>query len=292
MYQLSNNNIQIKINKTGAELSSIVSLKNNKEYLWRGDAKFWGGQAPILFPFVGRLKEDTFIENNRKYYQKQHGFFRRSDAIEFIDKTDSKITFSLKHSEKTLEVYPYEFEFKTSYQLVENKIQIQHTVTNLGNKNMYFSIGEHPAFNCSLQNSDESYENCFLEFEHPETDSTWNINEDGLLDGTTRKFLNDTKILHLNKNTFDKDALVFKNLRSNKVTLGNNAEGALITVEFNDFPYLGIWSKPNAPFVCIEPWQGYADSIQSNQKIEDKEAITMLEPGKEHIARFSIEIHI
>lgn len=291
MYQLSNKNIQIKIKKTGAELSSILSLKNNKEYLWRGDAKFWGGQAPILFPFVGRLKEDTFIENEKTYHQKQHGFFRRSDAIKLIEKTDSKLTFSIKHSKETLKVYPYEFEFKTSYELIENKIKIEHTVINLGDKPMYFSIGEHPAFNCSLIDSNESYENCTIEFEHPETDVTWNISQDGLLDGTTREFLNQTKILHLDKNTFSKDALVFKKLTSKKVTLGNKVEGPLITVEFADFPFLGIWSKPNAPFVCIEPWQGYADAVNCSQIIEEKEAIRSLEAGKEHNVTYSIEIH-
>jgi galactose mutarotase-like enzyme len=291
MYQLSNKCLQIKIHKIGAELSSIVSLKNNKEYLWRGDANVWGGQAPILFPFVGRLKEDTFIENGITYHQKQHGFFRRSDAIKLIEKNDTKLIFSIQHSAETLEVYPYEFEFKTSYELIENKIKIEHTVINLGNKTMYFSIGEHPAFNCSLHNPNESYENCTLEFEYPETDVTWNISEEGLLDGTNREFLNQTKILNLNKSTFDRDALVFKKLTSNKVTLTNKAEGPLITVEFADFPFLGIWSKPNAPFVCIEPWQGYADSVYSSQKIEEKEAIRSLEAGKKHIATYSIETH-
>ena len=292
MQNLKNKSLQISINDIGAELSSIRSVKNNQEYLWRGDANYWGGQAPILFPFVGRLKDDTFYVNNKAYSQNQHGFFRRSNEIALIEKTDSKITYRHTHTEKTLKVYPYQFEFTTSYELIKNKIIIVHEVVNLGNSTMYFSIGEHPAFNCSLQNENESYDSCSIVFEQEETDETWNLSKDGLFDNTTTPVLNKTKSLALHKNSFEKDALVFKNLNSKKVTLRNETEGPLLTVEFADFPFLGIWSKANAPFICIEPWQGYADSINASQKIEEKEAITKLRPKEKHLASYSIEIHI
>ena len=291
MYSIQNKNIKISIKEIGAELSSIVSLKNNKEYLWRGDASFWGGQAPILFPFVGRLKDDVFIANGKEYSQKQHGFFRRSNAIKLIEKTNTKLTFSIKHSEETLDVYPYEFEFKTSYELIDNNVVIHHYVENLGENSMYFSLGEHPAFNCSLIDQNKSYEECSLIFEKTETDATWNLNKDGLFDNTTTEVLNNTDTLHLNSNSFDNDALVFKKLKSNKITLANKSEGSLITVAFEDFPYLGIWSKPNAPFVCIEPWLGVADSADTNQKIEEKEAIINLARNENFSASYSIEIH-
>lgn len=291
MESIQNKKIKISIKDIGAELGSIISLTNNKEYLWRGDSNFWGGQAPILFPFVGRLKEDTFYVEGKAYSQKQHGFFRRSDEINLVEKTDTKITYRHTHTNETLKVYPFQFEFTTSYELIENKIIIVHEVVNLGESTMYFSIGEHPAFNCSLHDENESYDSCSIIFEQEETDDTWNLNNDGLFDTTTTPVLNKTKSLELHKNSFDKDAMVFKNLNSNKVTLLNANEGPLITVEFKDFSYLGIWSKPNAPFVCIEPWQGYADANNSSQKLEEKEAITKLKPKEKHISSYSITIH-
>jgi len=291
MQTIQNKNIKISIKDIGAELGSIVSLKNNKEYLWRGDETFWGGQAPILFPFVGRLKDDIFIANGKEYSQKQHGFFRKSNEVKLIEKTETKLTYSIKHSESTLKVYPYEFEFRTSYELIENTIVIHHYVENLGNDIMYFSIGEHPAFNCSLKDLNLNYEQSSLLFERSETEATWNLNKDGLFDNTTSEVLKNTNEIHLTANSFDNDALVFKNLKSDKITLSNKKEGPLVTVAFEDFSYLGIWSKPNAPFVCIEPWLGIADSHDTNQKIEDKEAMIHLAPEENYSASYSIEIH-
>jgi len=290
MQSIQNKNLKISIKDIGAELSSIVSLKNNKEYLWRGDQNYWGGQAPILFPFVGRLKDDIFIAKGKEYSQKQHGFFRRSKEIKLIEKTNDKLTYSLKHSKSTLEIYPYKFEFRTSYELLENKIIIQHHVENLGEDTMYFSLGEHPAFNCSLSDLNKSYDDCSLVFEKTETDLRWNLDKQGLFDNSTTKVLNNTNKLDLNTNSFDKDALVFKNLKSNQVTLVNKTEGSLITLAFKDFPYLGIWSKPGAPFVCIEPWLGFADSQNTTQRIEEKEAVIHLAPKENFSASYSIEV--
>jgi len=291
METIQNKNIKITIKDIGAELSSIVSLKNNKEYLWRGDAKFWSGQAPILFPFVGKLKEDHFIANEKVYSQKQHGFFRKSNEVKLIKNTETKLTYSIKHSERTLEVYPYKFQFNTSYELIGNKIIIDHFIKNLGDDILYFSIGEHPAFNCSLIDPNQSYDQSTLLFDKNETEATWNLNKEGLFDNTTTEILKNTSKIELNTNSFKKDALVFKNLKSNTVTLSNKKEGPLVTVEFKDFSYLGIWSKPNAPFVCIEPWLGIADSHDTNQKIEDKEAIIHLAPKGNYSASYSIIIH-
>ncbi len=291
MQTLKNSFLTVKIKEQAAELSSIVATKNNAEYLWRGDAKFWGGQAPVLFPFVGRLKNDTFIANNKEYSQKQHGFFRKSNTVEILEKTDNKVTFSIKSSEEIKKVYPYDFEFRTSYELIENNIKVTHEVFNQGTEDLYFSLGEHPAFNCSLVNPDESYENCSLEFEYAETDATWNLNSDGLLNNTTTEVLNETQTLDLHKDSFSNDALIFKNLKSKKISLINKKEGKLITVSFKDFPFLGIWSKPNAPYVCLEPWLGIADNINSSQKIEEKEGIISLAPNKNFTASYSIEVH-
>jgi galactose mutarotase-like enzyme len=289
MNSIKNDFIEISIKDIGAELTSIKA--NGKEYLWQGDPNFWGGQAPILFPFVGRLKNDAFFYNEESYSLPQHGFFRRSSNIKLIDKSDNKLTFSLKSNEETLKVYPFEFEFITSYEIQENNITIHHKVVNTGKEKMYFSVGEHPAFKCSLKDSNESYTDCYLEFEKNESAHTHLI-EGGLIGTESEQILNNENKLELNANSFDKDALVIKEMNSKKVSLVNNKEGKIVTLRYQDFPLLGIWSKPNAPFVCIEPWLGVADSVNSTQKIEEKEAIIPLEKGEEYNCSYSIEVHI
>jgi len=291
MQSIQNQNLKVIIKDLGAEPTSIVSLKNNKEYLWRGDAKFWGGQAPVLFPFVGRLKDDFFISNGEKYVQQQHGFFRKSNDIKLIEKGNKKLVYSIKHSEETLKIYPYRFELKTSYELHKNTLTVHHFVQNLGQNDMYFSLGAHPAFNCDLSDANKSYEDCSIVFEKPETDDSWVLNEDGLFDETKEQILNNTSRMQLNQNSFEKGAMVFKKLDSNKITLANKNQKPLVTVTFEDFNYMGIWSVPNAPFVCIEPWLGISDSVDSTQKIEEKEAIIELAANKTFSAGYSIEIH-
>ncbi len=288
MYHLKNPILQISIAKKGAELTSIQAY--NKEYLWEGDTQFWGGQAPILFPFVGKLKDDTYFFEGKEYHLPQHGFFRRSKGIILESQTDNSLTFLLKSSPETLAVYPFQFEFRTRYTLVENSIHITHLVRNTGNERLYFSLGEHPAFKCSLLNNNESYERCRLEFEKEETVETHLI-ENGLIGNETESVLKNSNTLDLHAGVFDRDALVFKKMNSKKVTLQHKTEGNIVTLRYTDFPYLGIWSKPKAPFVCIEPWLGIADSINTSQLLEEKEGILSIEAGKTFEASYFIEIH-
>ena len=250
-----------------------------------------GRASTNIIPFCWPSKNDIYFYKGKSYSLPQHGFFRRSNDIQLIHKSDNKLSFSLKSSKATLEKYPFEFEFITSYEIEENKITIHHKVINTGKEKMYFSIGEHPAFNCSLTNPNENYSNCFLEFEKNETALTHLIN-DGLIGNETEIILQNQKILELHKNSFDKDALVIKKMNSKKATLVNKNEGKLVSLHYEGFPLLGIWSKPNAPFVCIEPWLGIADSVETTQKIEDKEGIILLEKGKEFNCSYSIEVHI
>jgi len=290
MYSLKNNFISIQIKKTGAELSSINA--NGNEYLWEGNPEYWGGQAPILFPFVGRLKEDFYTYQGKEYTLPQHGFFRRSNDITLIEESKTKLTFSLKSNSDTLKVYPFEFDFQTSYELVENKIIIHHKVINLGKDKLFFSLGEHPAFRCSLKDKNAKHDTCYLEFEKNETAAISLITADGLISADTKPSMINTNILNLPKNVFDGDALVYKEMNSKKVSLVNKEEGKLVTLAYKDFPYLGIWSKPMAPYVCIEPWLGIADSHDSNHQFEEKDAILPLEGGQNYNASYSIEVHL
>lgn len=288
MHTLENSFIKIAVKNTGAELSSLVS--NGKEYLWQGDPRFWRGQAPILFPFVGKLKNDTYFHKGAAYHLPQHGFFRRSNAIKLVAQSDTKLTFSLQSNAETLKNYPFDFEFITSYQLHKNILTIAHTVVNKGEEILYFSLGEHPAFRCSLQNPEESYDRNQLLFEKEET-AEIHLLEQGLIGSQTANLLKNSNCLDLHSGIFDKDALVLKKMKSKKVTLLHETEGTLVTLSYPDFPFLGIWSKPGAPFVCIEPWLGIADSIHTSQKLEEKEGILSLDSENTFNCSYSIEVH-
>mgnify|MGYP000014458411 CR=1 FL=1 len=288
MHTIQNDFLKIAVKNTGAELSSLIA--NGKEYLWQGDPRFWRGQAPILFPFVGKLKNDTYFHKGAAYHLPQHGFFRRSNAVKLVAQSDTKLTFSLHSDAETLKNYPFEFEFITSYELKKNSLSIEHTVVNKGRETLYFSLGEHPAFHCSLQNSLESYDQCYLDFEKEET-AQIHLLDQGLIGSKTANLLKNSNRLNLHSSIFDKDALVLKKMKSKKVTLLHKTEGKLVTLSYPDFPFLGIWSKPGAPFVCIEPWLGIADSIHASQKLEEKEGILSLDSENTFHCSYSIEIH-
>ncbi len=291
MFTLKNELLKISINRIGAELGKITSARNGREFMWDGNPEVWSGHAPNLFPIVGELKEGQYVFKDKIYSLSRHGFARRSDDFMLADKSDTHLTFTLKYSEETLLVYPFKFAYSVTYELVANHIEITYTVKSLDDQTVYFSAGAHPAFNCPLY-PDEAYDDYNLQFEHPETSETHLLNlKTGLFTGQTEVVFKTPDSISLNYHLFDKDALVFKDLKSKKVTLESKKHGPILSVSFEDFPFLGIWAKPNANFVCIEPWQGLADSEDGNHHITDKEGIVALEKNKSYTASYTIEIH-
>jgi galactose mutarotase-like enzyme len=291
MFTLKNDLLEIAINPTGAELQKISAVKNDLEFMWDGNPEIWSGHAPNLFPIVGALKNDAFLYDNNSYSLAKHGFARRSNAFTIVDKTDNCLILKLKSSEETLQNYPFKFEFLVSYELVENQIKITYTVNNSDDKTIYFSVGGHPAFKCPLF-PDETYSDYTLRFERHENSETHLLNlKTGLLNLQTEPVFKIPNAIALHEHIFDKDALVFKDLESNFVTLNSKIHGDIVSLYFEDFPFLGIWAKPKAHFVCIEPWQGVADSENSTQILKDKEGIVALANNKAYSASYTIEIH-
>ncbi|RAI93872.1 galactose mutarotase-like enzyme [Algoriphagus yeomjeoni] len=271
------------------ELSSIKNKASGLEYLWQGDPNIWNGQAPVLFPIIGALKNEFTFISGQKYEMPKHGLVRNSNKPKLVEKTDSSLRFRFSWDEETMLLYPFKFQLDILFTLENKTLKVEHIISNLGDKAMFYSIGAHPAFNCPLKDEEE-YEDYFLEFEQYETDSTWVVEENGLIGLDQKLVLNNTATLPLNKNLFDKDALIFKNLKSRKVSLSHKSSGPILSVKFDDFNYLGIWAKPGAPFVCIEPWLGIGDSINSNQKFEEKDGILKLEPHQSDSKSYEITI--
>lgn len=270
------------INSKGAELNSLINKSISREYIWGGNPEFWGKHSPVLFPIVGALKNDSYEYNGKKYAMSRHGF-ARDFGFSILQKNDSSITFELQHNEETLEKFPFHFSLKIEYKLIDNKLIIIYYINNNSNTEMPFSIGAHPAFD--LPNGLTNYT---LDFDKEEELITHELNSN-LFSGLTRNIeLNETQ-LPLDYSLFEKDALVFKAIQSKKITLLKNNE-AILSVSYNDFSSLGIWTVQNAPFICIEPWIGFADNNNSTGNLFEKEGMQILKPNSEFKAQFSIEL--
>lgn len=281
--------LKIQTKKEGAELTSIK--QNDKEMLFQGAQvldnngnAFWKRQAPILFPIVGQLKNSKTEIEGKTYEMSQHGF-ARDMKFEEISKTENKHHYMLKYNEETLKKYPYKFELHVIYEIIKDTLIVTYKVKNIDEKSIYFGLGGHPAFDCNYSNGE--YE---IAFEEQENEIEFLKLKDGLID--TEKadnILEDNKI-YLNENTFDNDAVIMKNIKSNKVVLQNHKTNKkILEFDFTGFPYLALWSKKGAPFVCIEPWQNTADRIDSTQIYKDKENIIKLEKNKEFECKYSIK---
>lgn len=279
---ISNEKYSATINSKGAELNSLVNKSTHREYIWEGNPEFWGKYSPVLFPIVGALKNDSYKYEGKKYSMSRHGFARDFE-FEVLNNDAQSITFELKANTATLQKFPFLFSLKINYELIENKLVITYYINNNSNKEMPFSIGAHPAF--ALPNGFTNYS---LDFEKEEQLITHEL-DSNLFSGATRTIeLNETK-LPLNYQLFEKDALVFKTIQSKKVTILED-NTPLLSVAYDDFQSLGIWTVQNAPFICIEPWIGFADNWNATGDLFQKERMRVLKPDSEFKAQFSIEL--
>lgn len=278
MLTIQNDVLIVKINPKGAELSSIYHKLNQLEYLWSGDPLFWAKQSPVLFPIVGSLKEDKYFYGGKSYQLSRHGFARDS-VFESTEQSDTTINLTLKSNEQTMEKYPFAFQFTINYSLGQNMLKVSYMVKNEQEAPIYFSMGGHPAFKVPLAESTR-YEDYYLEFNQSENAGRWPISKDGLIETTPIPLLIKTNHLPITKELFHQDALVFKQLSSNKVLLKSDKTIHGIDFDFTDFPYLGLWAAKNADFLCIEPWCGIADNVSTNQQLVEKEGINKLEMGE------------
>ncbi|GGI23249.1 aldose 1-epimerase family protein [Pedobacter mendelii] len=277
MIILENDFLKVNIAEKGAELQGLFSKETEIEYLWNGDASFWAKHSPVLFPIVGSLKNDNYIYKDKTYNLPRHGFARDK---EFSAKKISNIeaVFTLSDTAETLSIFPFPFELKLTYQIIERKLSLTYTVVNKGSKKMLFSLGAHPAF--AIPNtSDTNYEDYYLAFNDDEKITYWKL-ADGLVENETETIELHGHKLNLNHELFYNDALVFKTLQSNCISLLNTKNDFGLHFHFDDFPFFGIWAAKDAPFVCLEPWCGVADGVNHSQKLAYKEGIIKLDAGK------------
>lgn len=258
------------------------------EFIWQADPQVWPRHAPVLFPIVGKLQDNSYSYQGQTYQLPQHGF-ARDEVFELVEEEANRLTFELRDSPATRRAYPFAFRLRISYELEGNTVTVRYGVRNPGDEELLFSIGGHPGFNCPLLPG-ELFTDYFLEFEQPETLERFLV-EDGLLTGETEKVMENKRVLPLRDDLFAKDALVLKSFASGRLTLKSNRHPHQVEVSYEGFPYLGIWSKPvGASFLCIEPWYGIASTIGSSTDLTQKEGIIGLPPGEEFSCSYTIRV--
>ncbi len=291
MITVENDWLKVDIESHGAEVRKVKHKKNGLDYMWTGDNKYWGRVSPVLFPIVGRLKDDQYQVNGQTYKMSQHGFLR---DVEFnvLEQTTTNATFIFESAGRFREVYPYEFKAIIRYMLEDDSLIVHWKIVNENEKEMHFSIGAHPAFKIPLLEN-ETIEDYRLHFTPAEDKSVMEYElQNSLLH--EKGSVNDIGTLPLTNSLFAHDALVYSNI--DKITLVSNKSSHGVEVKFENFPFVGIWSKyidedgSIAPFVCIEPWYGVADRYDTSGKFSDKFGNNMLEPGNtfhtEYLMRF------
>ena len=288
MTTLENDQLRITIRPKGAELTSIFHKASGIEHLWQADPAVWGWHAPNLFPVVGGCLNNQVLIDGETYPMERHGFTRTS-TLETTESTATHAVFTLRSGEKTRVHFPYEFEFQIGYELQDARLIITYRVINQNDKTMFFSVGAHPAFAVPF-NAGEAYEDYYLEFGQNEALETHLLSAAGYFTGETRPVPTKGRHLGLTKHLFDDDALVFKNLASRRVAICTDRHNHAVIIDYPSFPYLGLWAKPGAPFVCIEPWLGCADSEGALKPIQEKELIQSVEAKQTFETSFSITI--
>jgi len=278
MYTIENETLRVQVNPMGAELCSLFNKSLEFEYIWSGDPLYWGKKSPVLFPIVGALKDNQYFFDGKTYSMNRHGFAREK-IFTVIHQSPSSIHFELISDEDTLQVYPFDFNFSIIYTLSPSKLSVAYQVKNRGKEMMYFSVGGHPAFRLPLTNQ-LVYDDYYLSFNKIELAGRWPISEKGLIESASLPLLNNSKHLKLSKSLFYKDAIVLKGLASDEVQIRSDLHPGGLCFYFKGFPYLGIWAAKEADFICIEPWCGIADSVDSTQVLTEKEGIEYLNTGE------------
>lgn len=280
--------LEIECSKHGAELTSLKF--NGVECIHQGNSvidengkPYWGRHAPILFPIVGKLKDNKTKINGKIYEMTQHGFARDMD----FEELEKNSKYVLKSNPETLKKFPFKFELYVEYKINQNELTTKYTVINKDNKDMIFGLGGHPAFVCNY--SSENYE---LVFENKEDKIEFYKLCDGLINRNPIDSILEDNRIQLTKDIFNEDAIIMKNINSNKISLidkTNNKQ--VLEFDFEGFPYLAIWSKKGAPFVCIEPWQNHTDNINSDGIFDNKPNILKLKPNEKFECRYKVKLY-
>lgn len=287
---LENDDLQVTVNLDGAELISVKDIQDKTEYMWQADPKVWKRHAPVLFPFVGKLKDDHFYYNDKEYKMGQHGF-ARDMKFEIAEQSGNFVSLVLRSNSETLAKYPFDFEFYVNYTLNEREILVNYQTINPNDKDLYFAVGAHPGFNILLD-TNAKFDDYYFEFT-PNEDrfriplESSNINPQEHYKTSDNKY----SITH---ELFKDDALIFELEGSNTIAVKSDKSTYGVEISSDNAEFVGLWSPypTEGNFVCIEPWWGVADTIDTSGDFTQKFAIKHLEnKNDEFNANYTIKFN-
>lgn len=285
MIYISNDKLSVKISEKGAELQSIQC--NGFEYLWQADPAFWPRHSPVLFPFIGELKDGKYIFQDVEYKMPRHGF-ARDKVFSTEQKSDASAIFALHSATESLNIYPFGFIFKVVYSLDASRLSCTYVVENSDDKTIYFSVGGHPAFKVPLRDTLQ-YTDYRLKFDNDDVLEKY-VLHNGLTGDDTEIITLYNKELQLHPSLFYADAIVLKHIGSRQIDLVTGKDSHGLRFTFDGFPFFGIWAAKDAPFVCLEPWCGIAGNSRHDYQLIHKEGINQLAAGESWRRTWSVEI--
>lgn len=269
----------LRAKDVGAELTSFYDKNDDYEYIWQG-GPIWDGHSPLLFPIVGRLRDDVYQLEGNTYTMQKHGFARKTPFVVESCKED-EITFLMTDSKETYEGFPYAFELRVTYRLLDNGFEMEHQVKNRNDRTMYFSIGAHPGFNIDLGDK--------VVMDEPEIAAAFQLDDEKLRGRNKLPVFENSRELVITPEIFENDALIFDGLQSKGASV-IKADGRNVHVDFGGAPCLGIWAKPAAPYVCIEPWYGIDDAWNADHDFTRKERICSVNAGENFTFKVTIKV--
>lgn len=280
IYNIENKDFSLAVKEMGAELNSFKSKKTGFEFIWSGNTDIWYGQSPILFPIIGRLLDDKYRLDGNEYTMPKHGIARKK-PFKLIEQTENSLKFIQSDDAESLEAYPYHFDLLVEFKITENGLRVTHTVVNKNDCVMYYSFGAHPGFNCEIGD--------YLEMSDDTELLTERIDHESILIEEKFPVKMDGNKIVLTPDIFNDDALILSDFKSKNIKIKSNNHNRVVSFNF-DSPFLGIWAKPNAPYVCLEPWWGVNDNYDKKDDLSQKRGIMALNPKEEKSFNWNIEI--
>jgi galactose mutarotase-like enzyme len=283
---LGSSELSAQVDPQGAQLS-VLRDRSERDLLWNGDPSVWSGRAPLLFPIVGALAAGSYRVDSKTYHLPRHGFARHS-KFQVVQSSGTSAVFRLNADDATRELYPFSFQLEIQFAIDGATLSMTTLVRNLGDRKMPASFGYHPALRWPLPYGQERSQHA-IEFASDEPSPVRRLDKDGLL--LPERFPTPVvqRRLALQDGLFQNDAIIFDDLRSRAVTYGAT-DGPRIRLSFPDAPYLGVWSKPQANFICIEPWHGVADPQGYSGNFSAKPGVFMVTPGASMAAKLAISL--
>ncbi len=288
-YIIENEYLKATLKQAGAELTNLFNKETQLEYMWGADPTFWGKTSPVLFPIVGTVLDDIYFYKGKSYSLPRHGFARNHD-FKLEKQTPNQISFSLTSTESSLLNYPFHFLLTLTYTLIKNNLELMYQVKNTGDSEMLFSLGAHPAFKVPLV-AGTLYADYFFKFNKVETTPRWPLSKTGFIDPNPEPLLTNTSTLPITHELFYNEALVFKDLQSDSISIKSDKHTHGLDFHFSGFPFMGIWAARDANFVCIEPWCGIADHVNHDKQMENKEGIERLAGGDTWSRKWRVEVY-